>query len=402
MFLRRLKPPTSGQVEYADGACPGLRWRWSSEGVPTWTLCCRDSNGRMRRFTLGSFPAMGLSGARIAARRLRERIRDGYDPVAESRQRRAAARVDNTGIVTLLDVINHYAKHVGHTRRSWRRLRMQIEHVFAPKLRRPANELSAPELQLVVDAHPAKTSAAAGLRYLKPILKWSARRGLMTAGIAEALERPEGTNRTRDRVLSREEIHAVRAVVDDLAGYGPAVRMLFWTAARLGEVCDMRWQDLDLSACVWTIPTTKQGRPLVVPLPRQAVAILQNLTGGGDPDPTALVFTHPATGNKLLHWSRISRKIQARTGTSGWWWHDVRRTCATLLGDMGIAPHIIEICLGHVLSKSSDGQALGNVATVYNRSRYGKEHAEALQRLADELDRIKVGEPETNVVPLRA
>jgi hypothetical protein len=119
-------------------------------------------------------------------------------------------------------------------------------------------------------------------------------------------------------------------------------------------------------------------------------------------DPSALVFTHPATGNALGHWSRVSQAIQVRSGTSGWWWHDVRRTCATALGDMGVAPHIVEICLGHTLSRSSDGQALGSVARTYNTSRYAAEHRAALQLLADGLARIEAGESETNVVPLRA
>ena len=50
---------------------------------------------------------------------------------------------------------------------------------------------------------------------------------------------------------------------------------------------------------------------------------------------------------------------------------------------------------------SSDGSVVGRIAATYNRSRYRSEHKAALQRLADELDRIVAGDTE-NVVRLRA
>jgi integrase len=81
------------------------------------------------------------------------------------------------------------------------------------------------------------------------------------------------------------------------------------------------------------------------------------------------------------NWDRYQKKLFERTGTSGWHRHDLRRTGATTLGGLGVAPHVIEACLGHTTLHSS-------LAGIYNQSRYTNEHADALQLLADYYNKI--------------
>ena len=264
-LLRNLKLPTAGQVEIADATCVGLRLRLSVKSA-TWLLGCRDPQGRARRFVLGRFADLGLAQARVAARGLRERVRDGLDPVAAARARRAAGPSDG-GQTTLRDILDVYGQLVGGYRRSWPRARRLIEHVFENVQARRAIELTAPELQVAVDKHKSRASAGAAVRYLKPLLKWAARRGLMASGIAEGLEQPEGAQGKRDRVLARTEIHAILDVLDAVGGYGDVIRWLFLTAARLNEACNARWSHIDRVSGLWAIPVTKSGKPHVVPLP---------------------------------------------------------------------------------------------------------------------------------------
>jgi integrase len=400
-FLRHVKFPLVGQVEIADGACPGLRLRLATS-VATWVLGCRDAAGRARRFPLGSYPTMGLKEAREAARELRAEVRKGADPIAEARQQRAEARrkadVDE-GLVTLSTILDAYGRAGGASRRSWPRARQQIENVFAKKLTRPAIEITAPELQLVIDNHPSATSAGAAVRYTKPVIRWAAKRGLMVAGIASEIEQPDDAQRTRERVLSRDEIRTILAVADRVAGHGQVLRWLFLTGCRLGEACQMRWVDVDQSKGLWTIARTKQGQPHVVPLPKQAMDLLREQPRTTD---DGLIFTN-TVGNQLTHWDLTTKRVQALSNTTGWHRHDIRRTVATLLGDLGTPPHAIEVALGHALRTSSDGSSVSRIAAIYNKSRYRSEHADALQRLADELDRIVAGEDADNrIVRLRA
>ena len=72
------------------------------------------------------------------------------------------------------------------------------------------------------------------------------------------------------------------------------------------------------------------------------------------------------------------------TGTAAWTRHDLRRTGATMLGEMGVEPHVIEAALNHTSIHSQ-------LAATYNRARYFPAVKDALQLLADRLDGIAAG-----------
>ena len=114
----------------------------------------------------------------------------------------------------------------------------------------------------------------------------------------------------------------------------------------------------------------KSAQPLLVPLSRQARALLP-------PRATGCVWP------TQINWFHWQKKIFERTGTSGWHRHDLRRTVARLLANrFKYPPHIIEAVLGHA---HLGGAAL---ARIYNTDRYLPEHTEALQRLDDYYDTI--------------
>jgi integrase len=181
--------------------------------------------------------------------------------------------------------------------------------------------------------------------------------------------------------LSREELRAVLVSLG-CVGHDLAARFLLLTAARLEEVCRSRWCEMDLDAAQWIIPGArrKNAKALTVPLSRQACELLAAV-GAGEPD--GFVFTG-TKGAKLQNWRRWQASINERSGTSNWHRHDLRRTAATILGEAGIAPHIVEIVLGHAEPHSQ-------LASVYNKSKYLPEHRSALQLLADRLEEIAEG-----------
>jgi integrase len=371
----------TGRRDLADAAFPGLRLRLTPAGAASWALACRDPHGRMRRFQLGAFPAMGLSEARDKARSLRVRVREGEDPVAERRRARAIGRDARDGIGTLAALLELYAAGPGAELKTWREAARRVAVVFAPHLRRPLATLTAGELQMTADAYPARQSAAAAVRYLRPVLKWGAKRGYLAP--EAALIEPPATVKRRDRVLAREEL---AALLPALVGghrdpYRQGLLFMLLTLARREEVCAARWRDLDLAAAEWRIPSTKNGLGHRLPLSRQAAALL-GAVGPGEPD--ALVFRTPAKrggDGRLINWDRETKRLMAETGTAGWTRHDLRRTGATMLGEMGVEPHVIEAALNHAAIHS-------RLAATYNQARYLPAVREALQRLADRLTEI--------------
>jgi integrase len=141
----------------------------------------------------------------------------------------------------------------------------------------------------------------------------------------------------------------------------------------------------------WTIPAAraKNKRSRVVPLPKQALKMLKKPENS---KPDALVFPS-ARGGMLSNWDRETKDFHQLSGTAGWHRHDLRHTVATMLGELGFAPHVIGIVLGHA-------HVAKGATAYYAHSRYQREHREALQALADKIDAVVVGED--NVIRLRA
>jgi len=131
---------------------------------------------------------------------------------------------------------------------------------------------------------------------------------------------------------------------------------------------------------------------MVVPLSRQAIELLKMIEARRaqtprlrSPEPrtseTGLIFTS-ASGTELGNWSRWLKQIEEVTGVPSWSAHALRRTSATLAGDLGAPPHVISVMLGH----SNVG---GQLIAGYNHSAYSSEHKDILQRVADKLEEIE-------------
>ena len=377
------------RLDLSDATLPGLRLRLTPAGAKSWVLACRDTLGRMRRFPLGEYPTMTIAQARDAARAMRVDVRKGADPVAEARQKRLIGREARDGIGTLTAVLDIYGSKHGATLKSWAECRRRIDSVFARHIKKPLALLKAADLQIAADSHASAQSASAAVRYLRPVLKWAAKRGYV--GAETAVLHPPATVQRRDRVLSRDELAALLPVLAASdRPYAAALRFMLLTLARREEVGRASWGKVDLDAGTWTIPVTKNGKPHVVPLSHQAIALLR-ARRPENCKATSLVFA-TSTGALLANWDLETKRLQADSGTTGWTRHDLRRTGATMLGDMGELPDLIEAALNHAAIHSQ-------LAATYNRSRYRPQVAAALQRLADALDGIEQGAGE--VVPMR-
>jgi integrase len=382
------------RVELTDKELPGLRLRVmpagkkNPKGGKAWSLMTRDHEGRLRRYPLGTHPQMGVSAARDAARAMRPGVREAdaekrIDPVAAARRQRAIGRDAREGVGTLAALIDLYERKKGIHLKSWPECRRRIESVFATLLKRPITTMKLSALQLAADSWPSGQSAAAAVRYIRPMLKWASEAGRAYCGRDLADISPPDTVRRRDRVLSREELSRLLPVlVASESPYGQAMRLMLLTAVRREEAAGARWQDVDFDAATLTLPETKNGKTHVIPLSRQAVAMLTAIKPK-DAKPADLVF-QARGGGRLANWGKAGDSIQAKSKTTGWTRHDLRRTAATLMGEAGELPHVIEAALNHTAVHSQ-------LAATYNQARYRPEVAAALQRLADHLDGIAAG-----------
>jgi integrase len=141
----------------------------------------------------------------------------------------------------------------------------------------------------------------------------------------------------------------------------------------------------------WTIPAerTKNGRAHEVPVSSAAVEILRGL-----PQMNGSEFVFSVSGAlPISGYSGAKAKLDTQAGVQGWRFHDLRRTAATRMAAIGIAPHVVEKVLNHVPS------SIGGVAAIYNRHSYLDERRHALEAWAQYVRGLglEVG----NVTPLR-
>jgi len=393
--LAKIKPDPTKVLELVDGAVAGLRVRITPAGTRSWSLNIR-ANGKMRRFDIGQ--GFGLSEARERGEELRRRIRAGADPTAEKRAKRKQNQLASQGIGTLNALIDGYfASGAGYRLATKDDQVRRIKSVFKSHLSTPLADLKPTDLQLSIDHYRSKVSAARAAAYLMPILRWAGKRGLVWGEFN--LEKPL-LDPPKQRVLTEGELcDLLPALIDR---HGMCAKFMLLTGMRQRTVISSQWSQIDLEDKTWTVPSAnlKDTRALssrlksprndsTIPLSRQAVLLLHRVkeaeiqrrqlngisTSIASHD---LVFVG-SQGGKLGNWDRWLKKISAKTGVHGWSSHALRRTCATLAGDLGAAPHIVSTILGH----SNIG---GQLVAKYNHSAYRQEHEHILQLLGDKLE----------------
>jgi integrase len=387
--LEKRRPDPHRTLELIDGAVAGLRARLAPNGKVSWSLSVRVEGVRRR---IGIGKGLGLAEARRKAEEARSAIAGGDDPAEPRRALRARRRAASQGIGTLGSVIANYYEHgPGSALRSRAAARALVERVLVDHLSRSAIDVRSSDLQLAIDAWRSNASALRVAACFRPLVRWAAKRGLMAKG--DPLEAPAQGKPTQ-RVLARGEVGRLLCVLDS-RGHGAAARFMLLTGARREEVCGATWAEVKDN--VWTIPgpRRKDTRPNtrrvkddhVVPLSRQAIALLHQLEPG---ESDALIFVGER-GARLTNWPRWSSQLEKRLGFEVTP-HALRRTCATLAGDLGQPPHVVSALLGH----RSIG---GGLHAGYNQSRYRAEVGVALQLVADLLDALSAGED--NIIAIR-
>ncbi|MDA9823664.1 tyrosine-type recombinase/integrase [Paracoccaceae bacterium] len=396
--LTKFKPDPVKVLELVNGAVPGLRVRITPAGTRSWSLNIR-AQGKMRRFDVGQ--GLGLSDARLKAEDLRRRIKEGADPTAEKRTSRHRTHLASQGIGTFGAMVETYFRTGQGAGLSTKDDQLRrIRSVFAAHLNRSAVEVRSSELQLSIDKHGAKVSAARAAGYLTPILQWAKRRDLVVGDFN--LEKPV-QDAPRQKVLTEVELAALLPTFK--GHHGVCAKFMLLTGARITETTAATWSQINLETKTWTIPPenrkdtralqTRRHKPklaLVIPLSRQAIDQLlearraevarRQLNGlTKEIRQKDLLFVGPR-GAKLGNWDRWLKGTTVKTGIAGWSAHALRRTTATLAGDLGAPPHVVSVVLGH----SNVG---GQLVAGYNHSTYCPEHRQILQEVAVRLDTIE-------------
>jgi integrase len=260
-----------------------------------------------------------------------------------------------------------------YLRQHWRPLHKLPVHQIGRR------DIAARLGELVHESGPVAAARARGT--LSALFAWAIAEGLADSNPVIGTNQP-ATRAARERVLSDTELVEVwKACGDD--DYGRIIRLLILSGARRQEIGGMRWSELDAKRGVWIIPSerSKNGRAHTLPLPAMAWKIIEavphragveHLFGRGGPQ-------------GFVGFQKSKRILDRRVTLPHWTAHDLRRTVATRLGDLGTAPHVIEAILNHTSGFRS------GVAGTYNKALYENEIRTALALWADHIRALVEG-----------
>lgn len=199
---------------------------------------------------------------------------------------------------------------------------------------------------------------------------------------------------------------AAGALMRSIAAYDgqPVTRAALMLSALLfqrpGNIRMMEWAELDVDGALWSIPATKMkrtvagktnGRPHLVPLARQAIAILQDLqplTGHG-----RFVFPSLLTGERPMSENTVRTALR-RMGydNDAMTPHGFRAMARTIMVEkLNVAPDVIEAQLAHGKS--------GPLGAAYDRAEFMEQRRTMMHLWADYLDTLRSG---AKVLPFKA
>lgn len=364
--------PGEARIEVADAALPGLYLVIQTSGAKSWAYRYR-AGGKPRKLTIGRWPALGLAEAREAAREAVLAVAKGADPAADKLARRAAAVEDRRNHVAEL-VAEYDKRHLSRLRSGAAARAFLTRSAVAAWGERDVQTLGKRDVIELLDAIVDRGSPIAAnrtLAHLRAFFGWLRARDVIAVSPADGV-RPPVAERSRDRVLDDDEIARLWRACDALGQpFGPLIRLLLLTGQRLREVAEMR--DGEINGDVWVIPAAraKNGEEHSVPLSPEALAVLAGVKRIGV---AGFIFTTngaaPVSGFAKAK-ARLDREMGA--GVAPFVIHDLRRTMASGMARLGVAPHVIEAALNHRTG------TIKGVAAVYNRFKYEQEKRAALE-----------------------
>ena len=355
--IRSLKS-TDKQVMYRDDTLPGFGVRVTPKGIRSFCLM----HGSQRTITtIGRYPVISLAEARDAAKRiLAQKTLGTYQP----RTIRFSDALD-------LFVETHCAAI--KTGYEYERL---LRREFLPSLKgKTLDKITPHDIAPIIDKL-AHSIAYHAFNYLRALFTWAVNRSYLDHSPLYKMQRPKKSN-ARERVLTDDELRRVWTAAGEMGSYGTIVKLLMLTGQRRGEIATLKYDYIQGETI--TLPTTKNGHPHRFPIGPLSLSLLSTAIAARDTNCGAktsgqqeLFPTRRTATNCISGWGNYKRALNENCGFSDFTHHDLRRTFATRLAEMGVAPHVIERLLNHVTG------SLSPIARIYNRASYEKECRDAI------------------------
>lgn len=376
--VEKIKPPASGRAELHDGYLRGLSLRVTETGRKSWSVIYRVAGaggdgrrGKLRRMTIGTYPALGLADARQRAREILIRADEGHDP-ANERLERLKAREERTFGAISEKFIELYSRPNVET---WRTTARLLRAYAYPHWQDTMiEEIGRAQVHELLDSLIANRGVALAREVRKPIsgvFNWAVDRGYLPASPVAGMRRPELAYKPRERVLSMAELGRIwDASFKVDYPFGTLARLLLLSAQRRAEIANLQssWIRPDRECIEIPAERYKTRRVQIVPISKPMRTIIDDLPrwSGGKYLLTTTAGRRPVSG-----FSKNKQLLGELAQIENWTLHDLRRSAATHMARLGVAQEHIERVLGH---------AIAGIAGTYNRYSYLEEKRAALEK----------------------
>ena len=402
--IARVKADARGKKDHFawDKEMPGFGLRVRS-GRASWVLQYQV-HGRQHRIKLGDHPIMSADVARSSAKEeagkvAASRHRGEAHPILERRHIRdemLKAEAKRPGDAPFGSRIEEYlqartANGSGLRDRSLIETRRYLEQHFKALHKMPLAEIRRIDVANVLSQIKSPAAHNRARSTLSKFCGWAIGKGWCDINPVVGTNKAEGESK-RERTLTHAEIAAVWLKAPD-NNYGTIVKLLLLTGCRCDEMGGLLWNEVDLDARTITIPgsRTKNKQEHVVPLSDTAMSILARIARRDDREH---VFGRTLAAG-FSGWSSAKAEFDEVVKIKDWTLHDLRRTAATQMAELGVQPHIIEAVLNHISGHK------GGIHGVYNKATYAPEKRKALDQWAHHLKTIIAQKTGANVTPIR-
>jgi integrase len=387
-----LKPGESDRIWF-DDLVAGFGLRKRQSGASSWIFQYKVGR-KTRRLVIGQASAIKVGRAREIASEHHAKVRLGGDPVAEKRVRIERASHTFGALVEKYLAQQKTELRPGSYREVSRHLEIHGELLHGLPVDTIDKRTIADRLS-VIEKNSGAVTANRVRASMSAMFTWGMKEGLVLANPVMFTNKRQ--ERPRERVLTDSELRLIWRALGD-SQYDTIVKLLLLTAQRANEIAALRWEEIDFDRNVISLPgsRTKNGRPHEIPM---AATIRQLLQSQLKADERELIFgkgAGPFSGFSRCK-DALDKTIAELNGGKAlapWVHHDLRRTAATRMADIGIQPHIIEAVLNHISGHK------GGVAGIYNRSSYAAEKAQALARWDEHIASV-IERRRSTVTPLR-
>lgn len=357
--------------------------------------------GKEKRLALGAYPDISLKAARTSRDDARQLHRTGVDPAHQRQVEKLSRRVDSdASFESVAREFHRTKKSAWSPKYAARWLSIMEKDAFPWLGALPLASITAPMLLQVlrrVEGRGAHETAHTLRQWTGQVFRHGIAIGRCERNPAPDLQGALVPIQTKHMaaVLEPGKAGELMRAIASYAGQ-PSTRAALHLSALLfqrpGNIRQMRWADVDLDAAMWTIPAsdmkrTKRakinGRPHLVPLASQAVALLkdlQPLTGHG-----SYVFPSLLTGERPMSDNTVRTALR-RMGYSNeeMTAHGFRAMARTIMVEqMDVQPEVIEAQLAHGKS--------GPLGAAYDRAEFVAKRRTMMQQWADHLDQLRKG-----------